>query len=65
MDSLPFPKDPDDMTPEERLHRIAELLAIGSIRLAEKERVAHEREKVRHNGATNTFGGLPLPSEGR
>lgn len=31
-------KDPDDMTPEERMERIVELLAIGCIRMAEKER---------------------------
>ena len=30
--------DPKDMTPEERLEEIIELLAIASVRLAEKER---------------------------
>lgn len=32
--------DPEDMTPEERLDRIVELLAIASVRLAEKERAS-------------------------
>lgn len=32
--------DPEDMTPEERLDRIVELLAVASVRLAQKEREA-------------------------
>ena len=30
-------QDPEDMTPEERLDRIVEILAVASVRLAQKE----------------------------
>lgn len=35
--------DPEAMTPEERLDRIVELLAVASVRLAQKERETASR----------------------
>ena len=58
--------DPEDMTPKERLNRIAELLAIGSIRLAEKERAAPKCPIIQHNNlSTNKDKALPSSTERR
>jgi hypothetical protein len=45
MERLRVFTDPEDMTPEERLDRIVELLAIASIRLAQKENLNVDSDK--------------------